>query len=242
MAFVLLSFPRCGTHMLRSALNNHPDIICHNEIFNTDVIPEADIVAKGAAKLYFEHTGDHEGFTVHGYTPSESFRTGELTQSLWPVLQEEKPTIIVLDRLDLLRRCISASQAQVTKRWQVSRTQNQAVTLAPLTLKPAAVQWGIDTALKARAQRETLFPDAHVFWYEQLVTYWERPLAEIQRLIGVVPRDVYPTTAKIDKRPIVQTVSNYRELKDHFADTEYAKWFKLAEDTDAADVNLLEAP
>lgn len=32
--FIIQTLPRSGSHMLRSALNDNPDIICHGEIFN----------------------------------------------------------------------------------------------------------------------------------------------------------------------------------------------------------------
>ncbi len=46
--FIIFNFPRSGSNFLCTMLNNHPDIICHNEIFN----PKKIFYSKDFHELY----------------------------------------------------------------------------------------------------------------------------------------------------------------------------------------------
>lgn len=46
--FVIFNFPRSGSNLLATMLNNHPDILCHNEIFN----PKKIFYSKDFHELY----------------------------------------------------------------------------------------------------------------------------------------------------------------------------------------------
>lgn len=232
MAFVILTFPRCGTHMLRTALNSHPAITCHNEIFNTDIHSADTIRRVGPTHLYEKHTGDREGFVVHNYSTEEKFDSAKLTQGLWTVLQERQPTLIALDRRDLLRRCFSVYQAIQTNRWHVWNSQKGRHPLATPSPTPDQVTWQLRMSLAQREQRQTLFPHAHLFIYEDLVQNWDDRTRTIQELIGVKVKKLRPKTQKQDQRPITDMVKNYAQLKDHFLATPYERWFTLAEAED----------
>lgn len=235
MSFVIRSYPRCGTHMIRTALEQHPEIACFNEVFNPDHSGAERIERLGAQGLYDAHTGPKTGFVVHGYTGLEKFAQSTKTTELWPIIEKERPTLIIVEREDLLRRCFSVYQARTTQRWHVWKSNVGQNKLGCPKIQHHEVEWQLKCALASRKEGRQRFSWANFFTYEQIVDNWRDCMNQIQSLIGV--DDVLPLapkTAKQDRRPIQEMVSNYRELKDLFARTEYAQWFDLAEKNDEA--------
>lgn len=234
MPFVIRSYPRCGTHMLRTALDAHPEITCHNEIFNPDVTPPEKLAEIGAEELYRRHaSGKCEGFVVHGYTELEAFAEVGRHAELWDFLEREKPTLFVVEREDLLRRAFSVYQARKTQRWHVWKSNVGENKLGVPEVPPVAVEWQLKCAVYSKRASRERFPWAEFYTYEQIVDDWDQQIAKMQRSIGVstiIP--IKPKTAKQDQRPIHEMVSNYRYLKDYFARSEWGKWFEVAEQND----------
>ncbi len=233
MAFVIRSFPRCGTHMVRTALEQHPDLTVHNEVFNPDFSGLDKIKSLGAEELYKRHTGPREGFVAHGYT-REKFGGWEETQKLWrEIVPREKPTLIVLHRRDLIRRCFSVYQARATNRWHVWKSQQNRPSLPKVKVQANEVEWQVFVAEQSLDWAKTHYPWAHFFTYEDLVDNWDTQFALMQELLGVEPIKLLPKTDKQDQRPIQEMVSNYRELYDIFMeDLEIGQMFMDAEKND----------
>lgn len=228
MSFVIRSYPRCGTHMLRTALSTHPEIVCHNEVFNPDVSGDA-LKELSAEELYARHTGPAEGFVVHGYTEIEKFAESHKTHELWPIIERERPQLLVIEREDLLRRAFSVCIARKTNRWHSWKTEQPKALISP-ELKKGDVRWHLQAAWESRLAGRRLFPWATFITYEQLVDDWDHRIVQIQQLCGatrILP--IKPKTRKQDNRPINEMVSNYEFLRNEFKQTEYFQWFTLAE-------------
>jgi len=232
MAFVIRSFPRCGTHMLRTALDSHPEITCHNEVFNPDCLDPQVIDKLGAEGLYRRYTGNLTGFVVHGYT-TEIFPKSRHTEELWPVIQRERPTLIIIERQDILRRAFSVYQARHTQRWHVWRSQQNRQPLAAPKLQYQEVEWQLARSLDYMVANRELFPWGHFFTYEAICDDWQANITLMQELIGVnTVQEILPRTAKQDQRPIQDMVQNYAALREMFIDTPYGEFFLAAEAND----------
>ena len=236
MMFVLRTFPRCGTHMVRTALERHPEITMHNEIFNPDHTPIETINRLGVDGMVNRYgRGDHEGFCVHGFTEMEkSAQRASLPFWNWAV--KHQPTMLVLERRDLLRRVFSNFQAQETNRWHVWKTQKNRPVL-PVPMAPSgATRWYLAASIESMKFSREHFPNAAYFSYEDLCDNWNEEMARLQAYLGVQPYVLSPMTAKQDTRPIDKMVSNYRALKEEFAADDklrkYLKWFEFAEAND----------
>jgi len=225
--FVIRSFPRCGTHMLRTALDRHPQITCHSEVMNKDVTPLHVLRREGAAGIYKRFTGPGEGFIVHGYTGERS-NLSQIRADLWPVLQQEQPLVICLERKDLLRRVFSVCTARVTRKWQTFKNEDQRALGAPI-LETFEVEHELKMAEKSFAASRELFPDAIYINYEDLVENWDENMAMLQKAIGADPQPVRPTTSKQEQRPIQEIVGNYEELRNVFWVGKLGDYFRFAE-------------
>ena len=132
--FIILSSPRSGTHMIRTALRNHPDIVAHSELFNPDFLknepfgpqtPEDVILGQYIFRDYPPNV-EQVGFIIHrsgapfGHWPD-----------LWSLLQADKGLFVIsLRRRNLLRRYLS---------YQVMRTFRGAPP-TPLTFDPEVLK------------------------------------------------------------------------------------------------------
>lgn len=214
--FVIRSLPRCGTHMLKSALDSHPEICCRGEILNPNKT-QHDLAGWTVERIYQEYTGPAAGFVAHAFPPGCP-QQYPAAPEIWPIVQREKPVLIVLSRRDLLRRCASLALANKTNVWSIPQPQQVNTPAKPITLAPGQVREWIDRATEADSEARRLFPWAIFVDYEDLVADWETKIAEIQRAIGV--REVLPLKPATQKqgsdRPIREVIANYDELRAEF--------------------------
>lgn len=233
MAFVIRSFPRSGTHMLRTSLNKHPLITCHNEVFHPDITPAIELRSKPIKQLYAEFTGEYTGFVAHGYSHLERYKADQVLQDLWVYLCGQPVKIIVLERKDQLRRAFSVFRSLQSQRWHMWKRQQGGAGLCRPRVEASSLEYQLRTSLMSQRLSRILYPDAYYVTYEELADNWHARIMEMQEIIGVPePLPVEPLTAKQDKRPIAEMVSNYQELKDVFKYSEYAEYFDYAEQAD----------
>jgi hypothetical protein len=61
--------------------------------------------------------------------------------------------------------------------------------------------------------------------YEEIVLNKDRECDRILQFLGVATRPLQSKTLKLNKRPLSEIIKNYWDLKEHFADTEWGKYF-----------------
>lgn len=236
--FVLRSFPRCGTHMIRTALNCWPGIKCHDEVFNVDANPR--LLKQTAEAVFLQATSGPEqvGFVAHGYT-RERFSGWQKSQELWEkIIPRYQPTVLVLFRRDLLRRAFSLYRARFTNRWHEWNTQ------APTPVPPAPkvqaheVEWQLRVAIESFEASRKLFPQAPMFFYEDFIQNWEKQSTRLLTALGCFDgatatlSQFLPGTRKQNNLPVRQLVANYDELREIFTGTPFEQYFTYAEQQD----------
>jgi hypothetical protein len=77
--FVIQSLPRCGTHLVRTALQSHGDIVCFGEVFNPYSREHGFPVARPAVAEFLDHCRARStpaGFVAHAFVGLEPTEMG----------------------------------------------------------------------------------------------------------------------------------------------------------------------
>ena len=129
--FVLVSYLRSGTHLLRTALESHPEIACQSELFNSDDrglpypldTPTAEVLERWAFGRELPAEVTCAGFVLHAYHPHAlrafpGIRANPSWADVWPRLAAmPELRVLHLRRRDLLARHLSHLLARATGFW-----------------------------------------------------------------------------------------------------------------------------
>lgn len=129
-SFVVISYLRSGTHLLRTALESHPEIVCQTEVFNSDnpnipyplSMPTQEVLDKWV-NCNIDSKVDHVGFVLQAYHPYAltafpGIRPNPHWNDIWTILQANLDLkVIHLRRDNLLRRHLSHMQARASGQW-----------------------------------------------------------------------------------------------------------------------------
>ncbi len=153
--FVLVSYLRSGTHMLRTALESHPAVFCQTEVFNPDnpILPYAldtpvDVILREHVFRSHPPRITHAGFVLHAYHPQAlASRPGQRANPLWACVWEHLAAlpglrVLHLKRHNLLRRHVSHLLARRSRFWHSWRAESVArVTHLDAPPHPDSVEW-----------------------------------------------------------------------------------------------------
>lgn len=224
--YFVLTSPRSGTHMLRTSLDHHPQVICMTEMFNPDYTegkydftpetPASEILANYIFTPK-NMTQPCVGFLLH----RSGARFGNWPD-LWSLLEQDKElAVISLRRQNLLRRYLS---------FQLMKNQNlEGNPPAPMHFEKDLLIRDFQLQEAKIAEFDARFCDHPliIFTYEDLCDRYTETMRSIQSFLNLRPTNLEPGTKKRATPALAQVISNYRELKRDFADT---KWFSFFED------------
>jgi len=222
LRFMILSSPRCGTHMLRTALNNHSHIVCQSEMFNPDFIisenysnscTDDEILKDYIFKPYAEDV-QAVGFILH----RSRARLGD-RPLLWDKLQaDHNLKIIFLERENLLRRHLSH---EVMRAKLNNRDLTQTFDAAELEQEFEALTTELATYIGRFSSHSILR-----ITYEALCDDFEETIGKVQNYLGVERQQVEPATNKNEVRPLSTAITNYASLEDYFSTSRWASFFR----------------
>jgi len=229
LPFVIEAFPRCGTHMLRTALDRHPQIRCAGEIFNRDAAGCEARTAKEVGDVlsrWLRPGPDVSGFCVHRIPlgePSYPWRHNSPLDwhRLARRLHEQGIRVVALDRRNLFRRHVSHLVARKTHRWQF---YSPASSPKPVRVIRKDFEADVDWYRLLWQRARSLAPAVLMVAYESLVSDWEYHIGRIQDYLGVVRVAIQPRTIK-PCWPLSEVVENYEDLKRHYAGSKLEEWF-----------------
>ena len=224
--FLLLTSPRSGTHMLKSSLDAHPNIVCLTEMFNPDYIrkqfdyddsmPATQVLEKYIYKDY-EPEVKAVGFCLHRF--GAAFGNWP---NLWNILKENKDiSVVSLSRENLLRRYLSVQLQQIKNL--------DAADLKPISFDPEKLLEDFTMQRKKVDEFNLKFSDHRLInvTYEQLCTNYEETMDKLQEFLEVPAVALKPGTGRRKNPPISDFVVNYNDLKQKFANTEWSKFFDV---------------
>ena len=228
--FVIFCQARTGTHLLRTSLEQHPAVRCAWEPFNDKAVAHfpygLDTPAQSILKgLWRNEPGMHAaGFPLH----LDHGRGDRAWGEIWPLLSADPHlTRVHLYRKNLLDQLISHTLALRTGNWMQETEPNippwdgDGVTLT-LDAKYCR-DWFDSTAEAVRAQQHSM-PHALTINYEDLAENLNATVAMVFQQLGVTPMAVQPKIRKQGK-PAEQTLENFEQLRDTFADTPWHSFF-----------------
>lgn len=128
--FVIISYLRSGTHLLRTALESHPAIRCQTEIFNSDnpnlpysLDTSTQEVLNNQVYKNINAKTTRVGFVLQAYHPNDlkafpGIRANPHWSNIWDMLKAMPDLkVIHLRRNNLLKRHLSHVQARTSGQW-----------------------------------------------------------------------------------------------------------------------------
>jgi len=214
--FMILSSPRSGTHMLASALAEHPAIVSLSEVFNPDWTLDAPFKeTTPEATILSEHVfcGYPDGVRAVGFALHRAGARFGRWPTLWQRLEQDRGLHVVsLSRVHLLGRYVSYR----VMREKVPRDAPRVFTPEELTAE-FRIQETVVSAFDERFARHPLLQVS----YEQLVDRWDEQILRVQEFLGVDPLPLKPATEPSKGKRYAEIIENYDELAEHFADTRW---------------------
>jgi len=216
--FLIRGYPRCGTEMLRTALDSHSKIKCHGELFSDKY---ADKIAELGITKYLQ---SHKLAATDGLVLSAGPTTGNTvittaTKQLLASAETLAIPMIAIQRQDLLRLAASDVIARTTGVYHVYLHEKPNRTTHTLVMTPPQLCRAVDNARRAFDATSVLYPWAKIVLYEDLVRDWEDQLNDILDYIGVSHELIGAMTRRQEVRAIRDIVHNYAELKEQLYDS-----------------------
>jgi hypothetical protein len=228
--FVLRGCARCGTEMLRSALDGHDKIICHDQLFSQKYSKK---ISESSPEGYLQsyRLRQTDGFVACGTAVEGDDAVQKAIRKMWQAVEMCRTPVVAIQRKDLLRRVASEVIAKTTGVYHVPLKDKPRRTSHTVVLTVEQVVRSADVADKVFATTSVYYPWAHVVHYEDLLTDWEDQMAGIFQYLGVPNAFVGAMTRRQEIRRIRDIIYNYEDLKTRLYDTR-PELFDTAEQTD----------
>ena len=138
MRFLIASRSRCGSHMLRTALDSHPDACCHSELYHPKFIGEA--TAESYLQRLFQQQSPHVGLLVLPWTTTRTALGptdpgfAAARRRLLEIVRPDR--VVILRRRNLLARYLSHEIALQQRRYHILDGGAPPIAQPPLKIDP----------------------------------------------------------------------------------------------------------
>lgn len=216
IGWMLMSYPRCGTHMLVSALNAHPDLTCYGEVFNPATPGGSHVFESVPQVLEKSWPTAKTGFAVHASIDRMGHPLGMLDsmfgyKDFWKHIPDFTPTIL-LTRRNMLARYVSQLTAMKTGIWNSNDPAKQHNVYA-------SVYVNINDFLQDMKYVQDCWDNAAAYFkyaisvvYEDLVEDFDGTMRKIQDYLQVPYVQLAPETLKISVT-LEESVENYVQVR-----------------------------
>lgn len=239
--FIILGTARTGSTMLWSYLNSHPDILCLRGVYGSrnkinfgkfyGELPEEyhsseliklrnekpiefleNYVWKKYSKPFkavgFKYFYDHDRHLSNKEEVISYFKENNAIKFLH------------LKRDNLLAALFSYKRALAQQQWTKANTDFRTL----ITIQECNNYF--QHILDSQKQYDELFADRTLqVSYDNLLNLTEQTLTEVLDFIGVQAIPLTTETVKNNETKLSDTITNYTELKTHFTNSDYAKYF-----------------
>jgi LPS sulfotransferase NodH len=221
---IVSSSGRKGTFMLLTALECHPDIFVHSQIFSA---PYPEFLHGASGREAFERSYSREflGLSPETTVILPASPTMQEFAGFWDAAFEHRQLRIVhLRRRNMLRWYVSEQVARQTGVWssRYSRVEPE----PPVVIDPKLAASFIFWDLRAEDDCIDRFrKHAHLeIWYEDFAARSRETLDQVQDFLGVDVRALRSATRKQSTRAVPDAIANYDELVRAWQGTDYAKY------------------
>lgn len=217
--WLLLSSPRCGTHMVYRALNQHSALRCLGEAFCPTHEAGRHMLTDVQAVLELAWPTPDHGVAAHAYIGMVSgpFRAHPVFTDLWERLPR-KLRVVRLQRRNLLARHVSHLAARQSGRFEGGSPP-------AVSVRERELLQDITATREAWRRAAARFPDSIVVHYEDLLTDWGAEMARIQTHLDAAAEDLPQVTEKTGGALLRDRVENFVELRHRLRDKVPPEWF-----------------
>ncbi len=232
--FVILCTGRVGSNMLSSFLNSHPGIVVKGEIFGQSEARGLRNNANLDLDAYIEREAYSDyprGIQAAGFKLFYNHAKRKMPEpnAMWNYLEADRSIkMIHLTRDNLLRAYLSKVIADKTARWTQAGPLNAVSTeekRTTLDFDEAKRRFSKIQSWESEANKSFRNHDMIHVTYEQLAAEPQPTLNDIQKFLGVEPRNLSSFHTKQNPERLSVLIENYSELKAKFADTSWIKYF-----------------
>ena len=155
----------------------------------------------------------------------------EAESDLWAHLKQRTDVAVVhLTRENLLRRVLSSVMAKQTGRWGAGVTGGVADAQderPAVRIDPELCRSEFEVYTRKVDEANDWFADHDVLslTYEGVLADRTAKLRRLQTFLGLEPLPLQTQTQKQEKRPLHEAIANYDELRRHFEDTPWSRFF-----------------
>ena len=242
--FLLLSTPRAGTHMIRSAIDQHPEISCYGEMFNAkrdQWYPECTGLTNQQVESWMLARSDKRrvGFALHICN-----ECNPVSQRYWETTDiDERLPIIYVFRRNPIRQTLSLYRSQSVR---AAAGDGGYMSYRTNTSGHDRFGWTVE-ALKTLGKIKVDCDDFHermvsreaheiTFFAQRRLTricavayedFVDDPVAETRRItsfLDVGEHYAAPQTQKTGGRAMSAMIDNFQEFNEYFRSTPYSKW------------------
>lgn len=239
--FIVLARSRTGSNLLRSLLRTHPGVLVFGELFRNAEQPDWDVPGyQTTPQALAAYQADPVRFLqarVFRRVPKSVQAVGFKLfyyharsgpgQAIWPYLQGLPGLkVLHLRRRNILRTHLSRARAAASNRWV--NLSGEKEELGPVRLSAADLLADFEqTRQWERAADEAFAPAARLnLTYEDLAHDYASEMARVWSFLCLPAAPATPATHKQTQQPLAAAISNYAELKQSFAGTEWASFFE----------------
>jgi hypothetical protein len=253
--FVIVSHLRSGTHLLRTALESHPAIVCQTEVFNSDnpnlpyplSTPTSRILGDWVFRNFSPEV-ERVGFVLQVYHPwglkaFPGIRANPVWGDVWSQLAAMPDLrVIHLRRDNLLRRHLSHVMARKTGNWHawVPDTVDKVTHLGavprvgatrshpgPVRLdhERLVVDFEETEQLHRLAAERFSYHPVYSLSYEALCRDFHGVCDRVQTFLGVHPIRMTAAVTKLEQRSLAESIVNYDALKRRFSGSRWQAFF-----------------
>lgn len=221
MRFAIISAPRFGTHLLRTALNEHPDIHVSREILNPALLKHSskrglDILREWCRT---SHTEAWVGTLLHRDLYWAS-RSKEI--AVWDEVAKTHGRFVSVVRDNMLRAYLSILVARQLRSWLCFEARVKKA--SPVHMPPEALVEFCAKCWSYYGKVDTRYSPRHVVTYEEMCLNWAETMAGVQGFLGVPARPLSQVTYKQETRSLQESIRNYSEIAKVVEDLGCARW------------------
>ncbi len=235
--FVLIGTARVGSTLLQAYLNQHPNIFCEGEIYNTDhlkIYGKKERLIQKLRNAPVQFVKEY-GFPKHenkiqsaGFKLFYEHFRDKRTKKVWDFLAEKKDLkIIHLKRENVLRSLVSLKIAYKTNEWRSFEEKEDENKEIILTKEECLERFNF-------LEQNEKFVDNHFskqpilkLKYKDLVRKKQKAMADIYSFLDTEVIEVAEAAIKRQNpEPLHKLIANFDELKDDFKNSIYIKHFQ----------------
>lgn len=216
IGWMLMSYPRCGTHMLVSALNKHPELTCYGEAFNPATAAGSHVFDTVQQVLEKSWPTPKTGFAVHASIdrmghPLNMAESMHGVTDFWKIIPDYTPTIL-LTRRNLLARHVSQLSAMKTGVWNSTDPEKRNNVYASVYVDLNAFQRDMKYVQDCWDNAAAYFKYSLSVVYEDLLEDFDGSMRKIQEYLQVPYVQLQPETVKLAVS-MEETVENYVQVR-----------------------------